>query len=124
MIELNPQYESLFDTHNIDADCDYIAHLMSDEANIIKESLLAGQYNQAITLYLQLLKSMCIHFVEDEHWCYFDDWYSPDNVMSELYEFIMKHDIDKDAEALLLAGHEEIRQTECYDNYGCPSYIR
>lgn len=22
------------------------------------------------------------------------------------------------------AGHEVIQKTECYDNYGCPSYVR
>ena len=29
-----------------------------------------------------------------------------------------------DVAALLKAGHEEIQKTECYDNYGVPSYIR
>jgi hypothetical protein len=28
------------------------------------------------------------------------------------------------AQQLLDAGHDEIRQTECYDNYGLPSYVR
>ena len=25
---------------------------------------------------------------------------------------------------MLKAGHDEIQKTECYDNNGCPSYIR
>lgn len=44
----------------------------------IKEILAVGMYKQAVTLYLQLLKSMVNHFVVDEHFCYFDDMYSPE----------------------------------------------
>ena len=48
---------------------------MGVEANLIKEALDAGLYKQTVTMYLQLLKSMTKHFVEDEHYCYFDDKY-------------------------------------------------
>ena len=93
MIELNPRYEAIFNPDNIDQDCDKIASLMSVEADFIKEALDAGLYKQAVTMYLQLLKaadkreesqvhlaypereqarpevkSMCEHFVEDEHY--------------------------------------------------------
>ena len=78
MIQLNPRYEVIFDPGNIDQDCDRIAGMMSDEGKFIKEALDAGLYKQAVTMYLQLLKSMCEHFVEDEHYCYFDDMYSPE----------------------------------------------
>lgn len=67
MIELNPQYEKIFDPRNIDDDCDKIAGLMSSEVNVIKEALDAGLYKQAVTMYLQLLKTMVKHFVNDEH---------------------------------------------------------
>ena len=79
MIEINPRYEAIFNPDNIDQDCDKIASLMSDEGEFIKEALDAGLYKQAVTMYLQLLKSMCEHFIEDEHWCYFDDMYSPES---------------------------------------------
>lgn len=81
MIELNPQYEKIFDPRNIDGECDKIAELMSGEVGIIKEAMDAGLYKQAVTMYLQLLKAMCIHFVDDEHYCYFDDLYSPDYIL-------------------------------------------
>ena len=97
---------------------------MNVEADFIKEALDAGLYKQAVTMYLQLLKSMTKHFVEDEHWCYFDDWYSPDYSLKLIYDAIMKCDIDAEAAALLKSGHDEIQNTECYNNYGCPSYIR
>ena len=124
MIQLNPQYESIFSLDNIDNDCDSIAHEVDVVGETIKEILKAGFYKQAVTKYLQLLKSMTKHFVEDEHWCYFDDWYSPDYSLKLIYDAIMKYDIDVEAAELLKAGHEEIQNTECYDNYGCPSYIR
>lgn len=85
MIRLNPRYEAIFDVRNIDDDCDNIARLMSVEANLIKEALDAGLYKQAVTMYLQLLKSMCNHFVEDEHYCYFDDMYCPEYTMQWIY---------------------------------------
>lgn len=133
MIELNPEYERIFSPENIDKDCDKIAHHIDVVGLQINEILKiagdvedgrVGLYNMAVTKYLQLLKSMTKHFVEDEHWCYFDDWYSPDYSMKLIYDAIMKYDIDAEAAELLKAGHEKIQKTECYDNYGCPSYIR
>ena len=66
MIKLNPKYEAIFDVRNIDEDCNKIVSLVKSEANLIKEALEAGLYKQAVTMYLQLLKSMCKYFVEDE----------------------------------------------------------
>lgn len=70
-----------------------------------------------------MLKSMCKHFVEDEHFCYFDDMYSPEYTMQWIYETIQKHDIDAESQALLEEEHKEILQSECYEDYDCPSYI-
>lgn len=58
MIQLNPRYEAIFNPDNIDQDCDRIASLINVEADFIKEALDAGLYQQAVTLYLQLLQSM------------------------------------------------------------------
>ena len=123
MIQLNPRYEAIFNPDNIDQDCDRIASLMNVEAAFIKEALDAGLYKQGVTMYLQLLKSMCEHFVEDEHWCYFDDMYSPEYTMQWIYEAIQKHDIDEESLELLEEGRKEILQCECYKEYGYPSYI-
>ena len=148
MLQLNPRYEAIFNPDNIDQDCDRIASLMNVEADFIKEALDAGLYKQAVMMYLQLLKSMCKQFVEDEHYCYFDDMYSPEYTMQWIYEAIrkaaikreegqvttcafpsvsrlneVKHDIDIESKALLDEGHKEILQSECYEDYGVPSYI-
>jgi hypothetical protein len=123
MIQLNPRYEGIFTPENIDQDCDRIAGLMSVEGNFIKEALDAGLYKQGVTMYLQLLKSMCEHFIKDEHWCYFDDMYSPEYTMQWIYEVIQKHEIDAESQMLLEDGHKEILQSECYQDYGYPSFI-
>ncbi len=123
MIQLNPKYESIFNPRNIDEDCDKIADLMKDETRLIKEALEAGLYMRAVTMYLQLLKSMCKHFIEDEHYCYFDDLYSPEYVMQGIFEVFQMHDLGQDASMMLKEGHDEILQMECYEDYGMPSYI-
>ena len=123
MIELNPKYEAIFDARNIDEDCDKIAELMRPEANLIREALDAGLYKQAVTMYLQLLNSMCNHFVEDEHYCYFDDLYSPEYVLQGIYEDFQMHDLGMEASVLLKDGHDEILKSESYEDYGMPSYV-
>ena len=123
MIQLNPRYEAIFNPDNIDQDCDGIASLMSAEADLIKEALDAGLYKHAVTMYLQLLKSMCEHFVKDEHYCYFDDMYSPEYTMQGIYEAIQEHNIDSESQRLLEEGHKEILQSEYCEDYGMPSYI-
>ena len=149
MIQLNPQYEAIFNPWNIDEDCNKITDEINDVAKMqIKEILAVGMYKQAVTLYLQLLQSMVDHFVEDEHFCYFDDMYSPEYTMQWIYESIrktaikreegqvttcafpsvsrlneVKHDIDAESQALLDEGHKEILLSECYKDYGVPSYV-
>lgn len=123
MIELNTQYEKIFDPRNLDVDCSKIAGLMSSESAHIKETMDAGLYNQAVTMYLQLLKAMCIHFVDDEHYCYFDDMYSPEYILQGIFEKLQMCDLDFDTAMLLKEGHDEIMQTACYQEYGYPTYL-
>lgn len=123
MIELNRQYEKIFDPRNIDDDCSKIAGLMSSEAALIKEAMDAGLFKQAVTMYLQLLKAMFLHFVDDEHYCYFDDLYSPEYILQGIFEKLQMCNLDFETAMILKEGHDEIMQTECYKEYGYPSYI-
>jgi len=61
--------------------------------------------------------------VEDEHFCYFDDMYSPEYSLQWIYEDIMKYDIGQESRKFLEEGHKEILQSECYQEYGYPFYI-
>ena len=123
MIELNPQYERIFDVRNIDDDCSKITDLMSSEVALIREAMDASLFKQAVTMYLQLLKAMCIHFVNDEHYCYFDDLYAPEYILQGLFEKFQMCNLDFETAMILKEGHDEIMQTECYKEYGYPSYI-
>ena len=123
MIEINPRFEQIFDVCNIDDECSKIAKLMSGEAELIKEAISTGLLRQAVTMYLQLLKAMCIHFVEDEHYCYFDDLYAPEYILQGIFEKLQMQNLNVETAMLLKEGHDEIMQTECYKEYGYPSYI-
>lgn len=123
MIEQNSKYEAIFDVHNIDDECKKIADLMVKESENIKEAMEAGIYKHAVTMYLQILKAMCEHFVEDEHYCYFDDLYSPEYILQGIFEKLQMCNLDFETAMLLKEGHDEIMQTECYQEYGYPSYI-
>lgn len=124
MIELNPKFDSIFNLRNIDEDCNKIADEINDVVRPqIQEILNVGMYHQAVILYLQLLTSMVKHFIDDEHYCYFDDMYSPEYSLRWIYEDITKCDIDDEAQKLLDIGHSEIMDSECYQEYGYPSYL-
>ncbi len=62
-IQLNPQYEAIFNPDNIDQDCDEIASLMNVEADFIKEALDAGLYKHTtrITSSILLQTSSFVH---------------------------------------------------------------
>lgn len=122
MFQLNPRFEAIFNPDDIDQDCDRIAGMMSDEGEFIKEALDAGLYKQGDEN-LQLLKSMCEHFVEDAHYFYFDVMYTPEYTMQWIYEAIQKHDIDEGSRELLEEGHKEILQIECFKDYDYHSYF-
>lgn len=79
MIEINLQYKPIFDKSYIDGACSIIADFMGSVRANVSEALDVGYY-QAVTLYLQLLKSICEHSVKDEYYCYFDDLYSPEYI--------------------------------------------
>ena len=47
MIQLNPQYEAIFDARNIDEDCNKIADEINDVVRMqIKEILAVGMYSK------------------------------------------------------------------------------
>ena len=62
MIQLNPQYEAIFDSRNIDEDCNKIADEINDVARMqIKEILAVGMYKQAVTLKAASKRVKCEH---------------------------------------------------------------
>ncbi|OUO81850.1 hypothetical protein B5F71_05380 [Bacteroides sp. An269] len=124
-IELTPlkaEIETVFNKRNIDEDCDTIANLLSPYQKAVRESLSQGKYAEAVTILLEVLESLTYHFVEDEHYNYFDDMYSPDYVCQDMMEAIINAIKSGNFPAAELQqlkdGMEKLAQTEAYEDYG------
>ena len=116
--------EAVFSEHNIDEDCDTIARLLSPYRKMVRESLSQNNYAEAVTVLIEVLESLTYHFVEDEHYNYFDDMYSPDYVCQDMIEAIIngiKNGNFPAAELQRLKdGLEKLKHTEAYEDYGVP----
>lgn len=126
-IELTPlkaEIEAIFSERNIDEDCDTIARLLSPYRETVRESLNQDDYADAVTVLLEVLESLTYHFVEDEHYNYFDDMYSPDYVCQDMMEAVIaaiKRGNFPDEELQRLKdGMEKLMRTEAYEDYGVP----
>ena len=86
---LKAEIESIFNPCNIDTDCDTIANLLCSFKNVINEDMSKGNYHQAFDTFLEILDSLSNHFVKDEHFCYFDDIYSPDYTCYDILKSII-----------------------------------
>ena len=116
------EIESIFNPRYLDEDCGYIAVLLREYEIIISKSMDSGNYKDAVTLLLAILDSLTRHFVEDEHYTYFDDMYSPEYVCQSIIE-----KMDRKAEEGLFPveeiirlreGLEKVKETEAYREYG------
>lgn len=126
-IELTPlkaEIEAIFSERNIDEDCDTIARLLSPYRETVRESLNQDNYADAVTVLLEVLESLTYHFVEDEHYNYFDDMYSPDYVcqdmMKTIIDAIKNGNFPMEELQRLRNGLEKLAQTEAYEDYGVP----
>lgn len=126
IIPLNEDYETrIFNSRNVDWDCNTIWYLMLDENKKIEKQIARGDYKGAALKLMQMTKSMCRHFIEDEHYCYFDDMYSPEYAINDILRTFKKldeeHKLPEDVKDYLLQAWKEIEDTECYRDYGMPS---
>lgn len=126
-IELTPlkaEIEAVFSKRNIDEDCDTIARLLAPYREAVNESLSQGKYDEAVSLLLEVLESLTYHFVEDEHYDYFDDMYSPDYVCLDMIkaaiEAIKNGNFPNKELQRLKEGLEKLMRTEAYEDYGSP----
>ena len=116
--------EAVFSKRNIDEDCDTIARLLSPYREVVRELLIQGNYAKAVTILLEVLESLTYHFVEDEHYNYFDDMYSPDYVCQDMMEAIISSIKSGNFPAAELQrlkdGLEKLKHTEAYKDYSVP----
>ena len=125
IIPLNPDYETrIFNRRNIGWDCDQIWQLMLEENKRIERLAEQGDYQEAALRFMQMTKSMCRHFVEDEHYNYFDDMYSPEYAIDDLIDLFAGLDkaskLPVETTEYLEKAWQEIKETECYQDYGLP----
>ena len=103
-------------------DCDTISRLMLPVENAIERYLFDGMYADAVEMFLQLVDSMCYHFVADEHWNYFDDLYTPGYDADRCWRQIRGY-LDKFPDALFDELEEvliDLSETEAFQDYCCP----
>lgn len=119
-IKLSPlkrEIEAIFNPRNIDTDCDTIANLLCSFKEVINKDMSKGTF-------LEILESLSYHFVEDEHFCYFDDMYSPDYTCSDIFKYIIAQiktgKVPADDVAFLDKGIAKIATMEAYEDYGSP----
>lgn len=118
------EIEAIFSECNIDEDCDTIARLLVPYRKSIQEALGKGEHATAVTVFLAILESLTRHFVEDEHYNYFDDMYSPDYVCQDMMEAIIDSakggNFPDEEMRRLKEGLEKLKHTEAYEDYGTP----
>ena len=121
---LKREIESIFNLRNIDTDCDTIASLLCSFKEIINKDMAKGKYRQAFDTFLEILDSLSNHFVEDEHFCYFDDMYSPDYTCSDMLKSIIAQiktgKVPAEDVAYIDKGIAKIAEMEAYEDYGTP----
>lgn len=120
--------EEIFTPHNLDPDCDTIGRLLYDYGEkFILSPLEDGEYAIAVGNYLQIPESLTKHFIEDEHWHWFDDLYSPDYTVSRIWDrfvpYIRSGALAGECLEELEAGLVEIEASEAYQEYHMPSMI-
>ena len=122
LFPVNQAIESIFSPKNIDKDCRSISRLMLPVEKAKEQYLFDGMYIDAVEKLLQLVGSMCYHFVADEHWNYFDDLYSLEYDADWCWKLIRGH-LDKFPETLfdeLEEGLIDLSETESFRDYCCP----
>ena len=123
LIPLNQNYESMiFTGRNVTWDLTIIDIQVSREAKLIKTLAEIGDYMTAATNFLQLTKSMCKHFIEDEHYNYFDDLYAPEYTIHDLVDYfnrlITQGKLPEDVKNYLHKRWAEIQTYEACTDYG------
>ena len=118
--------EDIFIPRNRDWECNTIGQLLFEYGEkFIKPALSDGKYSLAVQRYLQMLDSLTVHFMKDEHWTYFDDLYVPNHAVSHIWEqfvpLIRSGKLAGEDLKTLEEGLAKVAQTEAYQNYGIPS---
>lgn len=123
-IQIPEFIEEIFKANLPDEDCNAIASGMEGIGVNIHELLDAGCHEQAAALFMQLAIALAEHFITEEHWCYFDDCYSPNDVLDMLAkdfnEIMGQRRFSEPAISILSTGMQTLEGMEAVHEYGYP----
>ena len=122
LFEQNQMLAEIFALANRDEDCRRISRMLMPVENAVEQYLWDGEYGEAVELFLQLVDTMCEHFVADEHWCWFDDSYWPGDDADRCWE-MLRGRLGRMSEEVfdrLEEGLMDLAGTEAYEDYGMP----
>ena len=124
MSPLKEEIESIFNPNNIDDDCDTIASLLYPYKMKLDNLMSTGKYHEAFQCFYEILESLSYHFVKDEHYCYFDDMYSPDytcaGILKSIISEIKSGKVPVEDVAFLDGSMTKIAKMAAYEDYGSP----
>jgi hypothetical protein len=122
LFERNQALEEIFAPANRDWECRRISQLLTPVENAAEQYLWDGEYGEAVDLFLQLVDAMCEHFVTDEHWCWFDDFYWPGDDADGCWEMLRPRlgRMSEEVFDRLEEGLMDLAETEAYEGYGTP----
>lgn len=126
LIPLNQYIErTIFTRDNIDWECMTIGRGINILGKEVKKYLDRDQTHDALLLFLQIVKSMCRHYIKDEHYNDFDDMYDPDyscmNIVDTLNNAYAKGKFTQSDIEFFHQAWKEIEQTAAY-NEGVADY--
>jgi len=119
---MDQSFETLFEDEFPGDDCNVVAFNIGLVLDDIEREYKEGERKNAIGRMTQLALANCRHFLSDEHWCYFDDMYSPEYCYDGMLRLIAKDIRDgsfpDDLHSYLMECLDEISRTKCVSEYG------
>ena len=127
LIPLNQYIEkNIFTRDNVDWECSTISSELIPLGKDVEKLIERGQTHEALLLFLQIVKSMCRHFISDEHWNMFDDMYDSEYSCNRIVDTLsLAYRRHKFSQADLDYFHEawkEIEKMEAVWNYGLGNF--
>lgn len=118
--------DTVFDASHIDWECATIGRMITTVGHEVNNFINRGQMKDALLLFLQIVKSMCRHFVSDEHYDYFDDLYDPEyscmSIVDDLNKAYEQGKFSQSDMRFFKQAWKEIEQMEACTDYGIANF--
>jgi hypothetical protein len=119
VIPTNEEYEKkYFSTNYIKNGFSKLWYGILEETCIITQLLESGEMQKATLLFMQLLKSYCTHYIQDEYSMYLDFIYDPNELLSSqisiFNNYIKEESFPEETKDFLRKAWREIQMTKAY----------